>query len=298
MTEAETHYELSPNLNDLEHTMVFMDIDQTLANGVVKAHFEYYASKFPKYVEHLAMIGKTVDDVRNSFDTESYTHIKHVPGFDAFWDKGDQEFEAARLDLRTDEELHKYNLEKISGATQAVWKLFAITGGLEYQTVRPNKFVKLDGEQTDVMRVATEGWLGGENKDGADPMVFFPMHTRKPDGNASVIMSGSPAEKLQNILDHQTDLKLKVLIDDSLEKLLQAAINIHQNADNQTLQELRKTVLVGFGFDQERLESLKQKYNIPDDFPVTLIALESWSEDNFYNMVGRLVHEQNSRSND
>ena len=209
---------------------IVLDIDQTLAQGVVPAHMALYSRKLRLGMDPDA-IAQTASYPR-TFDVPQILKFRNQVTADGQPDevrtkKAERIFQKVRAEIRTSPEVH-LAFQALPGSVEGVRQLLEI-GGVSYYTVRPHE-----------VNGATKEWLAQQG---------FP----NPE---EVVICDSPADKLTRILNDRILSKPEaergpvILIDDRYEELAEAA---QQLQDPELKGALRNLVLVGFTLTNEAL---------------------------------------------
>lgn len=224
---------------------VVLDIDQTLAGGVVSAHMGYYNRRLG--------LGMTADQIRES---DGYAKTFDVPQIVSFRNGGngaeEAMFQQVRSEIRTSSEVH-LDLRELPGSVDGARSLVGL-GDISYYTVRPPE-----------VEDATKQWLA--NKGFPDP--------------EHVVICSSPKDKLERIIadklvgqENDGELPTVVLIDDSYKQLAEAATEIVQT-DPDMRKYMERIVLVGFGLQSPTAEMEGSFY---PQSGLRTIALPSWEQ--------------------
>lgn len=232
----------------MEKRTLTLDIDQTLAGGVVPAHMLLYNQRLN--------FGMSPEEIKA---TEKFPKTFDVPQVLAFRGKGEdaeKEFQKVRSEIRTSEFVH-LSLTELPGSVEGVLDLLdgnseIIFGG--YYSVRPNEVGSATGQ-----------WL----KDKKYP---------HPD---KYTICSSPQDKLMKIikdfrLEDSTNGDSVILIDDSLKDLSEAA-KIIVSADPAKRKAIERIVVVGFGQTESKRAELEGAF-----YPATglrTLSLPSWHPD-------------------
>lgn len=219
---------------------IVLDIDQTLAQGVVPAHMRRYNVR----------LGLGMDDQAIAA-TEIFTSTFGVPEIINYRQQGEAaevKFQAVRREIRTSPEVH-LAFQALPGSVEGVQELLEV-GDVSYYTVRPHE---VDG--------ATKEWLAQQG---------FPNPNE-------VVICDSPTDKLTRILTDKILSKPEaergpvILVDDRYAELAEAA---QQLQDPELKGALRNLVLVGFTLTNE---ALREGSFYPETGLRTL-ALPSWQK--------------------
>lgn len=238
-------------------TVVVLDIDQTLAGGVVPAHMGLYNERLG--------LGMRVGQIA---ETEKYKKTFDVPqviGFRGQGEKAEKRFQEVRAEIRTSHGVHlafnelPFSVEgarRLLSDVQDPEEQRLVFGG--YYTVRPNE-----------LEATTQEWL-------AQRKFPFPEH---------VVICKDHADKLgrifQDYMQPRTQEEGKtantpttvVLVDDSIKELAEAAKRmVAENPDMKGFME--RLVLVGFGQMESQTAEVEGTF-----YPATglrTLALPSW----------------------
>lgn len=245
----------------IHKNLLALDVDQTLAKGVVKAHLLTY--------NDWLQLSMTPDQI-NEADLH---HAKtfDVPQIKEYRERGRVEeslFQEVRNAIRTSPEVH-LNCSPLPFATEAVRfltadKTIAFKG---YYTIRPKE-----------VRNATQKWLKKNN---------FPQPNR-------TIICDTHEDKLKKIIldslfyGHKSQLNNTkvVVIDDSFKQLIEAASNLVDKS--KTWKSLVKSVvIVGFGINQANKHKLLEGVIYPD-LGLQTLSLPSWEQSNVEQLISTL----------
>lgn len=189
---------------------IALDIDQTLAGGVVSAHMRHYNERLG-----LGIAAETIEVLDSQ-----YAKTFDVPEIADYRKKDEDGFQKVRAEIRTSEQVH-LDFKTLPGSIDGALALLE-HASLSYYSVRP---AEVEG--------ATREWL---RKHG------FP----NPE---DVVICDSHEDKLRRIaVDHLADNPEKtiVLIDDSHKQLAEAAEAIVAQEPDMKIQ-FERLLLVGFG---------------------------------------------------
>lgn len=238
---------------------VYMDVDQTLAGGVVVAHMRLYNERLG--------LGMTADRI---LACESYGKTFDVEEIKAFRKIGEDDFQRVREEIRTSHEVHM-NLTAIPWSVEGVRRLRVAQGAefVGYRSVRPSE---LEKSRT------TQQWLDLNGY---------------PDPENTVICD-TPKHKLDLILDEQKkNVGEAVLFDDSIKDLVPGLIElVEEQPMRRNLAE--RLVLVGFGQSAAKLvptlaPELKERTG------AILIGMPSWEESQLTDVMKQLGVRDRSR---
>lgn len=200
-----------------EYPLLAVDIDQTLAGGIVGAHLKRY---------NIAL-GLGLDPQHIDVYADRFPNVFAVPEIAAYRAKSkehEDRFQQARGQIRTSQELHE-SLPTIPDAAETLnWFLSQYALRIGYFTVRPHE-----------VESATRTWL---QKNG------FP----NPD---EVQISVSHEDKVKQVLTAAGTAR-SVLVDDSFTGLAEAIQKMRE--DDRAYQErLKNLTVVGFGEDAQNI---------------------------------------------
>lgn len=235
-----------------------LDIDQTLAGGVVEAHMRLYNKRLDLGLSELAI--QATKEYKKTFDVPEIMGYRN-PEDSSLQEEREASFQAVRAEIRTSPEVH-LDLQTLPGSRDGVETLIQTLAKVQdvaYYTVRPHEVAG-----------ATKEWLAKHNYPHAE----------------NVVICDSPEDKLKRII---TDLVLSepeeargsvLLVDDSLKDLLSAATVIEQDPGYR--EGLKHIVLVGFG-NTEHLEGTF--------YPQTglrVLSLPSWEQQHVGDLVAKI----------
>lgn len=235
-----------------------LDIDQTLAGGVVEAHMRLYNRRLGLNMSELAILAAR--QYAKTFDVPEIIGYRN-PEDATLTEEREANFQATRAEIRTSPEVH-LDLQSLPGSKAGVETLLTTLAQVQdvsYYTVRPTE-----------VEEATKEWL--RRHDYPNP--------------EQVVICSSPEDKLRKIIEHQVfflaeeDRGPVILVDDSLKELLQAADVVGQDAAYR--EGLKYIVLIGFG-DTQHLEGTF--------YPTTglrVLSLPSWKQQHLEDVVARI----------
>lgn len=225
---------------------IALDIDQTLAGGVVPAHMQHYN----RYLE-LSMTQERIQAC------ETYPKTFDVPELARFQEKGTPEnarFEEVRAMIRTSSEVH-LALTPIESSINGSRRL--VTEGAEfagYYTFRPSE-----------LRDCTPQWLKEKGFHNPGKVVMCTATRDKWPLLIKHYLAGDG-------LDNSTQV---VLVDDSVKELTQYAGEIA--LEEESREALRCLTLVGFGRNAAEFVA-KEGEGFERQTNMRLLALPSWSD--------------------
>lgn len=243
------------NTMERPRPQLILDVDQTLAGGVVAAHLRVYNQALD--------LGMTPVDILTADRTYPKTFdVRQIDDFRKYATDGERRFQEVRQTIRTSDEVHM-DLTPLPGSKEGANRLLAgnniVFGG--YYTVRPPE---IEG--------TTKKWLG---KHG------FPSPNR-------VITCENHLDKLTRILnDHvlnrsQNTSKV-VLIDDSEKGLIDAAEQL-VHSDQTMVEPMRHLVVVGFGLPHD----VQLEGTIRPGIGLHVMRLPSWQLNEVNELRARL----------
>lgn len=235
---------------------VVLDIDQTLAGGVVPAHMRHYNEVFE--------LGMTEEEIAA---TALYPKTFDVPQLITYQAQGPEakaRFMEERNKIRTSPEVH-LGLTELPGSVDGVHSLLNV-GDVSYYTVRPPE-----------VEEATHQWLREKS---------FPNPER-------VVLCENHKDKLMRIIADQLippgkegkDLPTVILIDDSMKQLIEAANALVQE-DPEMKRFIEHIILVGFGVSRDTM-SLEGAF-----YPETglrTLALPNWEQQNLQTVMQSVI---------
>lgn len=225
---------------------LYLDIDETLASGVVYRHMRLY-NRILKLGMSKEQITEAGSKYRKTFD------VPEIISFRAQGEENEKCFQQVRSAIRVSKALHR-TLEKIHKSQPGVFILTHATDNQGYYTVRPEE-----------MREPTKQWLKRKG--------FYK--------DEKVVICTDHKDKLEKILSNGQPDSSKILIDDSLDGLVKAATQI--NGDTKKNNVLQNLTLVGFGYTQEEIS---EKYSgFTEQTGVRLLALPNWETDNVLKLL-------------
>lgn len=208
-----------------------IDIDQTIAGGIVKAHLRFYNTALDLQLSE--------DDLQASSQQYPKTfEVPHIIEYRAKSDEHERLFQAARAQIRASEQVN-LDLEPIPGSREALDLLLSTySHALQYFTVRPPEIEQM-----------TRVWLARHQFVESESVIICTDHL----------------DKLQKVLRAVSPDQKVVLIDDSAKDLLEAA-TLHA-AENPTFtRSLKQLTIVGFGISeasvQQRLKSMGEAIGV------------------------------------
>ena len=223
-----------------ENILWCMDIDQTLAGGVVRAHLLFYNDEL-----NLGMSPEEIDEAG-----KIYPHTFKVPQIKKYKEENKTEFQAARNKILVSETVNK-EFALIAGADSALFFLLATYSKLlTYYTVRPSEIKDLTIE-----------WLDEK-------------HLPHPE---NVVMCLDPKDKIKKILiDAKYTNTKPILFDDGLEKLVVACEQLASDFElmekqGQVIRDLvaNKVLINDADFMKQQTEILARFYDIEPDKNIT-----------------------------
>lgn len=241
----------------MEKRTLILDIDQTLASGVVPAHTMLYNKRLN--------LGMTPEEIRQ---TDNFPKTFDVPQIIEFRGKGErqeEEFQRVRSEIRTSEPVH-LALTELPGSVDGVLNL--LNGGSQvvfggYYSVRPTEIEN-----------ATKQWLKMKN---------FP----NPE---NVTICNDPKDKLTRIINNHLGINANgdtvILIDDSLRDLTEAAKTIVGEDPNKR-KAMERLIVVGFGQTESKRVELEGSFH--PQTGLRTLALPSWHTDNISGLKKALL---------
>ncbi|MDP2637522.1 MAG: hypothetical protein Q8P26_00480 [Candidatus Levybacteria bacterium] len=241
----------------MEKRTLILDVDQTLASGVVPAHMTLYNERLD--------LKMTTEEIEK---THRFPKTFDVPQIIEHRGKGkeqEDEFQRVRAEIRTSESVHLALIE-LPGSVGGVLNLLnndsqIIFGG--YYSVRPTE-----------VESATRQWLKMKN---------FP----NPE---NVIICEDPKGKLTRIINNHLGINANgsnvILIDDSLKELTEAAKTMVSEDPNKR-KAMERLIVVGFGQTESKRAELEGSF-----YPQTglrTLALPSWHTDNISGLKRALL---------
>jgi len=235
-----------------------VDIDQTLAGGVVEVHMHYYNQLLGLNMTDQAI--QAAKKFRKTFDVPEIMGYRD-PEDPSLREKQEAAFQEARAKIRTSPEVH-LDLQTLPGSRDGVETLLttlAEVQDLSYYTVRPHE-----------VKDATQDWLKKHNYPNPE----------------NVVICDSPEDKLKRIITNLVLSKPEeergsvLLVDDSLKDLNMAAEKIAN--DPEYSDGLKYIVLIGFG-NTEHVEGTF--------YPSTglrVLSLPSWDQQSIEDVVARI----------
>lgn len=227
-------------------TVLALDIDQTLAGGVVPAHMGLYDRELG--------LGMSPEQIAASEQFPNTFSVPQILEYRAPGGEAEQRFQAVRAAIRTSSEVH-LNLQPMPSSVQRVHEILNGDGGINfggYYTVRPT-------ELTD----CTPQWLAQEG---------FP----EPEKTTICL---DPEDKIRKVAkDHLQSQAgtVAVLVDDGVAKLVEAACKIVA-AEPEMTEAMKRLVIVGFGPGASEVE--KYQGQLSGMTGAKLLPLESWEEE-------------------
>ena len=241
-----------------------MDIDQTLAGGVVEAHMRLYSKRLGLGLSELAI--QATKEYRKTFDVPEIIGYRN-PEDGSLQEEREANFQAVRAEIRTSPEVH-LDLQTLPGSRDGVETLLttlAEVQDLSYYTVRPHE---VEG--------ATKEWLAKHNYPNPEQVVICDTPEDKLRRIIKDLVLSKPEEERGSVL----------LVDDSLKDLLIAvdAIKNEKKQENEPDYKagLKHIVLVGFG-NTEHLEG-----TFYPDSGLRVLSLPSWEEQHVADMAARI----------
>lgn len=227
-----------------------IDIDQTAADGIVQAHMMYYRE---------ALKLDIADDEWTNIQNGVYASTFLVPSIIAAIEQNNKDFVIARNALRNSKPVHQ-NLTPIKRSQEGILQLTEGNPDTHagYYTVRPH-----------ILRDTTSEWLKSNQ---------FPEAHK-------LTISGGHADKITQVVGHHIfennryhPDRLAVLIDDNLDKLLQAGQELYEEYRDSNIikQALSQLAIVGFGH--------KQRSGVQPDTGVRFFSLPDWQKDSVDNL--------------
>jgi hypothetical protein len=229
-------------------TIIALDIDQTLAGGVVAVHLRHYNEQ----------LGLEMTEEQITAAASYYSKTFDVPQIMEYRKKNEENFQKVRSWIRTSSQVH-HELELIAGSKEGVHMLAESVDGVGYFTVRPIEVSE-----------ATASWL---------VMHGFPQ-------TENLVICTDHAGKIKDVLATAHDEEARiVLIDDSLKELLIAATKLAKE-DPSIQEQYRNLVLVGFGYDTIRAQA--EVTALGGEIGIDVYALTSWSGHLILDLLTRL----------
>jgi hypothetical protein len=227
---------------------IALDIDQTLAGGVVSSHMRLYNERL-----ELGMAADEIDALDGQFGKTF-----DVPQIQKYRDVNEEGFQQVRSEIRTSKQVH-LDFKTLPGSIKGALALVQ-TASVSYYSVRPIE-----------VEVATKEWL---KKHG------FP----NPE---EVVICDSHEDKLRKIAaDHlaKEPEKTVLLIDDSFKQLADAAGKITDEEPEMKVQ-FSRLVLVGFGVDHHGIQ-LEEIFYLKSG--IRTIALPSWESEHLKRLTNEI----------
>lgn len=203
-----------------------IDIDSTIAGGVVRAHMMTYNSAFP-----LGMTQEEIDGLEQNPEIKKTFDVPQIIALRAQGEDAEIRFQEVRASIRTSDDVHR-NLTPIPGSQEGVEMIREVYGDVRYYSVRPKE-----------VENPTRWWLTEHN---------FP-------NPGNLVICTSPQDKMFKILrDHVLkrgdsgvnvpENTTAVLWDDSYKELIAAAGRLAEQY-SVIRRALGGLVVVGFGAD-------------------------------------------------
>lgn len=244
----------------MERPVFLIDIDQTLAGGIVGTQLKHYNNRL-----QLGLKPKDIEfaDYRydNTFSVPSIDKYRRTPG-------GEKKFQEAREAIRTSTPVH-FDYKTLPGAQKGVFELLAETDAVfgGYYTGRP---VEVDFTTTE--------WL---DRNG----FLYPNQ---------VVHCANDNDKLQKILDRfipfdaTEDIDVQrnvILIDDNYENLIFGAR--HMVRVDETLRaRFKNLILVGFGLDNI---NFLPDGEFDDESGVRSVGFSSWDDKRGFDALAKKI---------
>lgn len=216
--------------------LLALDVDQTLAGGLVVAHLRFYNKELN--------LGMTESEIQEA--GKLYRKTFDVPQIIAYRAQDEAGFQQARDRVRSSDQVN-LDLELIPGTREAVNFMLSTFLQVGYFTVRPPETLS-----------ATQLWLSQKDMPHPEQVIICDDHEDK-------IIKVLAALKSAN--------NTAILVDDSLAELLQAVRMLVEKGEY-TREQMGRITFVGFGISD--LQKQAQFSQQGAELGVQVFCLPSW----------------------